>query len=195
MFFKHYERCKIVTNYYVNRTVLILALGILSIVSMSCYTGLVVYAAYHDCDPVSTKVRKYFKSLKLSMLWSSLTFQLVSKSDQILPFFVTQIARNLPGLPGLFVAGVFSAALRYKMQNSALFGLLIFLKFSSMSTGLNSITGVVYEDFVKPSSKKPWSEAKASALMKVVVVIAGTICVALVFMVERMGAVIQVIIC
>jgi hypothetical protein len=62
-----------------------------------------------------------------------------------------------------------------------------------MSTGLNSITGVVYEDFVKPNAKKPWSEAKASLLMKVVVVIVGTICVALVFMVERMGAVIQVI--
>jgi solute carrier family 5 (sodium-coupled monocarboxylate transporter), member 8/12 len=41
-----------------------------------------------------------------------LQFQLVSKSDQVLPFFVTQIATNLPGLPGLFVAGVFSAALR-----------------------------------------------------------------------------------
>jgi hypothetical protein len=69
---------------------------------------------------------------------------------------------------------------------------LLFLQYSSMSTGLNSITGVVYEDFVKPSAKKPWSEAKASALMKVVVVIAGMICVTLVFMVERMGAVIQV---
>jgi len=64
---------------------------------------------------------------------------------------------------------------------------------SSMSTGLNSITGVVYEDFVKPSAKKPWSEAKASMLMKVVVVIAGAISVSLVFMIEKMGAVIQVI--
>jgi Na+/proline symporter len=61
-----------------------------------------------------------------------------------------------------------------------------------MSTGLNSITGVVYEDFVKPMSKKPWSEAKASILMKVVVVVVGIICVALVFLVEHMGAVLQV---
>ncbi|XP_059477403.1 sodium-coupled monocarboxylate transporter 1-like [Neocloeon triangulifer] len=135
-------------------TVLILALGILSIVSMSCYTGLIIYAAFHDCDPVTTK--------------------LVSKPDQILPYFVTQIASNVPGLPGLFVSGVFSAAL------------------SSMSTGLNSITGVLYEDFVKPSVKKPWSEAKASFLMKVVVAVVGSICVALVFLVERMGAIIQV---
>lgn len=76
---------------------------------MSCYTGLVVYAAYHDCDPVSTKVISKFENSTLYLL----KFQLVTKSDQILPLFVTQLARNLPGLPGLFVAGVFSAALRY----------------------------------------------------------------------------------
>ncbi|KAF4521053.1 hypothetical protein B566_EDAN008125 [Ephemera danica] len=135
-------------------TILILALGILGIVSMSCYTGLVIYAAFHDCDPVTTKM--------------------IKKSDQLLPYFVSQIADTVPGLPGLFVAGVFSAAL------------------SSMSTGLNSITGVIYEDFVKPlNRKRPLSEAHASLLMKVVVVIFGTVCVGLVFMVEQMGAVIQ----
>jgi hypothetical protein len=39
-----------------SRTILILALGIVGIVSMSCYTGLVIYAAFHDCDPVSAQV-------------------------------------------------------------------------------------------------------------------------------------------
>jgi hypothetical protein len=39
-----------------SRTILILAVGILGIVSMSCYTGLVIYATFHDCDPVSTHV-------------------------------------------------------------------------------------------------------------------------------------------
>jgi solute carrier family 5 (sodium-coupled monocarboxylate transporter), member 8/12 len=90
---------------------MILALGILSIVSMSCYTGLVIYAAYHDCDPVTTKVCIVPRLLN-NQINLILQFQLVSKSDQVLPFFVTQIATNLPGLPGLFVAGVFSAALR-----------------------------------------------------------------------------------
>jgi len=41
-----------------SRTILILALGIVAIVSMSCYTGLVIYAAFHDCDPISTHVRE-----------------------------------------------------------------------------------------------------------------------------------------
>ncbi|XP_065340300.1 sodium-coupled monocarboxylate transporter 2-like [Cloeon dipterum] len=138
-----------------NKAILILTFGILSIVSMCCYTGLVVFAAFHDCDPITRK--------------------LVGKSDQILPYYVTQISKYVPGLPGLFVAGVFSAAL------------------SSMSTGLNSITAVFYEDFVKPSVKKPWSEAKASFVMKVVVVIVGTVCVGNVFLVEKLGAIIQVV--
>lgn len=37
---------------------------------------------------------------------------MVNKPDQIVPFFVMDIVGNLPGLPGLFVAGVFSGALR-----------------------------------------------------------------------------------
>lgn len=60
-----------------------------------------------------------------------------------------------------------------------------------MSTGLNSMTGVIFEDLIKPYIKKPLSEAKASFLMKVIVVIIGTICVAMVFLVEKMGALIQ----
>lgn len=34
----------------------IFCVGVLIIVSLSCYTGLLIYATYHDCDRVSTKV-------------------------------------------------------------------------------------------------------------------------------------------
>lgn len=60
-----------------------------------------------------------------------------------------------------------------------------------MSTGLNSMTGVIFEDLIKPWLKKPLTEAQASFLMKIIVVIIGSICVALVFVVEKMGALIQ----
>ncbi|XP_054261819.1 sodium-coupled monocarboxylate transporter 1-like isoform X3 [Macrosteles quadrilineatus] len=42
-----------------NYTVLILAVGIMGLVSMCCYTGLVLFAYFHDCDPVSTKFHVY----------------------------------------------------------------------------------------------------------------------------------------
>jgi len=74
------------------RTIIILIFGMITLVSFCCYTGLVVFATFHDCDPVqSKKIRKY---------------------DQILPYFIMKTASNIPALPGIFVSGVFSAALR-----------------------------------------------------------------------------------
>lgn len=134
-------------------TVGILLLGLGALVSMCCYMGMVIYACYYKCDPVTRG-------------W-------IHKSDQLLPYFIMDTVGDVPGLPGMFVSGVFSAAL------------------SSMSTGLNSMTGVIFEDLIKPRIKKPLTEAQASFLMKVIVVIVGTICVGLVFVVERLGTLIQ----
>lgn len=62
---------------------------------MCCYCGLLIYATYFECDPLTTKLAK--------------------QKDQLLPLLVMDILGDYPGLPGLFVAGVFSAALRYKL--------------------------------------------------------------------------------
>lgn len=51
-----------------------------------------MYAKYSDCDPLTSKQ--------------------IKRSDQLLPFFVIDVAGKIPGLPGIFIAGVFSAALR-----------------------------------------------------------------------------------
>ena len=61
-----------------------------------------------------------------------------------------------------------------------------------MSTGLNSMTGVIFEDFIRPLYKKPISEGRASFIMKVTVFIIGIICVGLVFLVEKMNTLLQV---
>lgn len=62
-----------------------------------------------------------------------------------------------------------------------------------MSTGLNSMSGVIYEDMIKPCLKKPVSETGASRIMKFTVVVIGIICVALVFLVEKLSGLIQVL--
>lgn len=51
------------------------------------------------------------------------------------------------------------------------------------------MTGVIYEDLIKPKHKM--TELKASILMKIIVFITGGICIGLVFVVEKMGALVQ----
>lgn len=119
----------------------------------SCLVGLVMYAYYETCDPLATKR--------------------IQKVDQILPFFVMEVASTIPGLPGIFIAGIFSAAL------------------SSMSTGMNTLAGTIYEDFVRPYYPNA-SEKHASDVMKLLVVILGVVFVSLVFVVEHMGQVFRI---
>lgn len=74
------------------RSVVYLCLGTLLVKCFTCFTGLLIYARYHDCDPLASGR--------------------IERSDQILPFYVMDVAGKVPGLPGLFIAGVFCAALR-----------------------------------------------------------------------------------
>lgn len=145
--------------------------GLWALVSMCCYMGMVIYAFYHKCDPV--------------------TRGLIHKSDQLLPYFIMDTVGDIPGLPGLFVSGVFSAALRLDWMTLNCFKIAFIMHFSSMSTGLNSMTGVIFEDLIKPRLKRPLSEGHASLLMKIIVVLIGFVCVGLVFVVEKLGTLIQ----
>lgn len=79
-----------------DRALWLFVLGTSGIIILCCYSGLVIYASYHDCDPLTTKLAK--------------------AKDQLLPLFVMKVFENLPGLPGLFVAGIFSASLRYGLE-------------------------------------------------------------------------------
>lgn len=63
--------------------------------------------------------------------------------------------------------------------------------YSSLSTGLNSMAAVILEDFVKCFIKKPLTEKQTHYVMRFVVAIFGGICVGLVFLVEHLGAVLQ----
>lgn len=127
--------------------------GVLAFLMICGYTGLLIYATYSQCDPLETK--------------------LAQRNDQLLPLLVMDTLGSYPGLPGVFVAGVFSAAL------------------SSLSTGLNSLSAVVLEDFVKTFRKSPLTEGQTAFVMRSVVVVFGIIFVALVFAVEKLGAVLQ----
>lgn len=75
------------------RSLLILGVGIIITKAICCYCGLIIYAKFADCDPLTSKQ--------------------IDRPDQILPYYVLDVASHVPGISGLFVAGVFSTALRY----------------------------------------------------------------------------------
>lgn len=120
-----------------------------------------------------------------------LTTKLAKHNDQLVPLLVMNVLGEIPGLTGCFIAGVFSAAL------------------SSLSTGLNSLSAIVLEDFVKPTAwGSQLSDRATGLIMRCSVVVFGIIAgkkgvfsmyafhdvsylVSLVFVVEHLGQVLQ----
>ena len=58
---------------------------------LNFYTGLLVFHEYAECDPLKSGA--------------------ISAQDQLLPFYVMDIFKNITFVSGLFVAGIFAASL------------------------------------------------------------------------------------
>uniref|UniRef100_T1GVG3 Sodium-coupled monocarboxylate transporter 2 n=1 Tax=Megaselia scalaris TaxID=36166 RepID=T1GVG3_MEGSC len=121
-------------------SVLIFTVGMAVFLSVCCYTGLLVYAFYEKCDPMKAG--------------------LVTKTDQILPLYVMQTIGKYPGLPGLFIAGVFGAAL------------------SSL--------------ILKGTFRLKIPERASKWVVKGCIVVLGIVSLGLVFVIEKLGNVLQV---
>ncbi|XP_065361495.1 sodium-coupled monocarboxylate transporter 1 isoform X4 [Calliphora vicina] len=137
----------------IKETLYTFSIGLTLLYMVCIYVGLLAYATYYDCDPMSTG--------------------LAHARDQLIPVLVMDVLGKFPGMPGLFVAGVFSAAL------------------SSLSTYLNSLSAVVLEDFIKPNMKKELSERSTAIIMRLVVIVFGLSSICLVYVVEKLGMVLQ----
>ncbi|XP_050081695.1 sodium-coupled monocarboxylate transporter 1-like [Anopheles aquasalis] len=134
-------------------SLIIFTAGLIFVKSCSCFIGLLIYAKYETCDPYSEHK--------------------INKIDQILPYYIMDVGAKIPGLPGLFVSGIFSAAL------------------STMSSVLNTLAGTIYEDFIRHRMPNA-TEKTASNIMKLLVVLLGVLVLGLVFVAERMGQVMHI---
>ncbi|XP_045447121.1 putative sodium-dependent multivitamin transporter [Melitaea cinxia] len=124
-------------------------LSVLSIVT--CMSGLSIYAVYKDCDPLTSRT--------------------ISAMDQLMPYYVVDAMKIVPGLAGLFVAGIFSASL------------------STISAACNALAAVTLTDYVSRwfrvnSSHIPW-------LTKLAACGYGLLFLALAFVAEHLGGVLQ----
>lgn len=115
--------------------------------ALSCLMGLVMFARY--CGEESPPLGS-------------------SNRDAMVMYFVMDMLEGLPGLPGLFVACLFSAAL------------------SSISSSFNSLATVTMEDLIKPRFPA-MTEARATLLSKGLALFYGLLCLAMAFLTHLMG--------
>ncbi|EZA62319.1 Sodium-coupled monocarboxylate transporter [Ooceraea biroi] len=128
--------------------------GMIVIYSINFLTGMVLYSAYKDCDP--------------------LTAGYISGQDQLLPLYVMNFMGSLRGMPGFFVAGIFAASL------------------GTVASALNSLAAITCEDIIRGLFKKNLSANKGAIYARWISIFFGALSFALVFVVERLGSVLQV---
>ncbi|XP_011881261.1 PREDICTED: putative sodium-dependent multivitamin transporter isoform X2 [Vollenhovia emeryi] len=152
------QRTLSVKNIQASQRALWLAWPILTLLSFTtCFSGLAIYSRYYNCDPILEKR--------------------ITAPDMLMPLYVMDTMSNIPGLAGLFVAGIFSAGL------------------STISAALNSLAAVTLEDYVKPVYRKcighEFSPAKSASVAKVLALSFGIVSIALAFLAQFLGGLLQ----
>ncbi|KAM4867609.1 sodium-dependent multivitamin transporter isoform 1-T5 [Thomomys bottae] len=122
------------------------------VLGMSCLIGLVMFA--------------YYKEYDMSVQ------QAQAAPDQFVLYFVMDLLKGLPGLPGLFVACLFSGSL------------------STISSAFNSLATVTMEDLIQPWFPE-FSEARAILLSRSLAFGYGLLCLGMAFISSQMGPVLQ----
>ncbi|XP_076262744.1 putative sodium-dependent multivitamin transporter isoform X2 [Rhynchophorus ferrugineus] len=121
------------------------------------FSGLAIFSKYHHCDPIKAGY--------------------INNTDQLMPYFVVDTMGHIPGLAGLFVAGIFSASL------------------STISAALNCLAAVTMEDYYKPLykliAKKELPPQTIALQTKLLSVFYGGICIAFAFIVQYLGSVLS----
>ncbi|KAL3847668.1 hypothetical protein ACJMK2_018568 [Sinanodonta woodiana] len=117
---------------------------------LAAVEGIIAYAYYDTlrCDPLASKQ--------------------IRDPNQIIPYMVMDIFQSMYGMPGLWLASLFSASL------------------STLSSGLSSLSALFWHDIVKPHVK-PMSEKQATIIAKCSVTLFGGISILIAFLISMIG--------
>lgn len=119
---------------------------------MSSLIGLVMFAYY----------KEYTKSPQ----------QEQAAPDQLVLYFVMDLLKDMPGLPGLFVACLFSGSL------------------STISSAFNSLATVTMEDLIQPWFPE-LTETRATMLSRCLAFAYGLVCLGMAYISSHLGSVLQ----
>lgn len=92
------------------------------------------------------------------------------KADELLPYYVTQRTQDsIKGLPGLLVASIFAASL------------------STLSSGLNGVAALLWEDFLRSRLKNIIPENRSLIFLKGLAAFIGLLTIGMAFIVKEVG--------
>ena len=129
------------------------AIGAAIVILLCGVIGVVLYAYYATCDPYTARY--------------------VSDIDQIFPYFVMEVLSSKKGLPGVFLACIFSGSL------------------STISSGLNSLAAVVIEDVYKGLMGRPLTDERQGFVSKLFSIFLGAVVILLTYVVSYLGSILN----
>ncbi|UJR32988.1 hypothetical protein I4U23_020450 [Adineta vaga] len=129
------------------------AAGAALVIILSCLIGIILYAYYADCDPYTARY--------------------VSDIDQIFPYFVMEVLSDKKGLPGIFLACIFSGSL------------------STISSGLNSLAAVIIEDVYKGLLGRRLTDERQGFVSKIFSIVLGAVVILLTYVVSYLGSILN----
>ncbi|CAF3850445.1 unnamed protein product [Rotaria magnacalcarata] len=129
------------------------AVGSGLLIALSSFIGVIIYAYYADCDPYTDKK--------------------IKDIDQILPYFVMDVLGDKKGLPGIFLACIFSGSL------------------STISSGLNSLAAVIVEDVYKRLLGRHMTDQRQGFISKIISVILGIVIMLLTYVVSYFDSILN----
>ncbi|CAF1663663.1 unnamed protein product, partial [Adineta ricciae] len=135
------------------KALLINLIGTAGFILLTGFMGLVLYAYYNTCDPF--------------------TAGRIKNIDQILPYFIMETLGDKKGVPGLFLACVFSGTL------------------STISSGLNSMAAIIIEDIYKGLLRQKLDKKQQGYLSQCASIFVGVIIVLLTYVISYLGPIIN----
>ncbi|XP_063983111.1 putative sodium-dependent multivitamin transporter isoform X1 [Diachasmimorpha longicaudata] len=120
------------------------------------FSGLALYSKYRNCDPRTAGA--------------------IASNDQLMPHYIMENLSKYPGIPGLFIAGIFSAGL------------------STVSAVQNSAAAIILEDYVKPvfqARQKTFTEDQSAYTSKFLAFLMGLVCLAVALLAQQLGNLLQ----
>ncbi|CAD7081832.1 unnamed protein product [Hermetia illucens] len=148
------QKCMSLKSMKLARVALYFAiLGLILVFLINFHTGLIVYTQYSSCDPLG--------------------FGRIAAKDQLLPFYVMDVFKEINFVTGIFVAGIFAASL------------------GTVASALNSLSAVTCEDLLENGFNIKIHPNTGATYAKWMSLGYGIFSFLLVFVVERLGGVLQ----